>query len=229
MRSADTIFGVVAGGVSLSGSHASDDRRYKAVAFDLLTALLDSWAFWNDVAGSAEQGFIWRSRYLMLTYEAGRYQPYEGIIRQAALDVGLPVDDARELLRRWDEIRPWPETRRVLHVLAARVPIAVVTNCSNGLANISVACLGVTVPHVVTAEAAGWYKPAPRPYLMALEALDLSPEQVLFVAGSAADVPGAVGVGMDVFWHNRFARVDQRASSTLEYESASLLELLDLV
>jgi hypothetical protein len=26
--------------------------RYEAVLFDLLTALLDSWSLWNDVAGS---------------------------------------------------------------------------------------------------------------------------------------------------------------------------------
>ena len=29
------------------------------------------------------------------------------------------------------------------------------------------------------------------------------PEEALFVAGSAADVPGASGVGMRVVWHNR--------------------------
>ena len=35
-----------------------------------------------------------------------------------------------------------------------------------------------------------------------LQRLGLS-GRVLFVAGSASDVPGAAGVGMDVVWHNR--------------------------
>ena len=30
-----------------------------------------------------------------------------------------------------------------------------------------------------------------------------APERTLFVAGSASDVPGAKGVGMPVYWHNR--------------------------
>ncbi|MFT6582377.1 MAG: hypothetical protein ACJAU6_002821 [Alphaproteobacteria bacterium] len=29
---------------------------YDAVIFDLLTALLDSWTLWRDVAGSSEAG-----------------------------------------------------------------------------------------------------------------------------------------------------------------------------
>jgi len=39
-------------------------RRYDAVAFDLLTALIDSWTLWNAVAGSADAGLRWRRRYL---------------------------------------------------------------------------------------------------------------------------------------------------------------------
>ena len=36
-----------------------------------------------------------------------------------------------------------------------------------------------------------------------LERLGTDPARTLFVAGSASDVPGARGVGMPVFWHNR--------------------------
>ena len=56
---------------------------------------------------------------------------------------------------------------------------------------------------VMTAEAAGAYKPDPRPYRAALSALGLDGTRVLFVAGSAHDVGGAARVGMDVYWANR--------------------------
>jgi len=56
---------------------------------------------------------------------------------------------------------------------------------------------------VVTAERAGFYKPAPRPYQLALEELRVPADRALFVAGSPNDLPGASGVGMHVFWHNR--------------------------
>jgi FMN phosphatase YigB (HAD superfamily) len=56
---------------------------------------------------------------------------------------------------------------------------------------------------VVTAERAGWYKPNPQPYRLALSDLGVEAGQALFVAGSPADVPGAMGIGLPVVWHNR--------------------------
>ena len=65
------------------------NRRYDAVLFDLLTALLDSWSLWNAVAGSEQAGRRWRTAYLAITYRAGRYQPYEELVATAAESVGL--------------------------------------------------------------------------------------------------------------------------------------------
>src|SRR6516165_11173207 len=40
----------------------------RAVLFDLLTALLDSWTVWNATAGSERAGRAWRAEYLRRTY-----------------------------------------------------------------------------------------------------------------------------------------------------------------
>jgi len=45
----------------ISPEPASPRRRFDGVLFDLLTALLDSWALWNDVAGGEAQGMRWRA------------------------------------------------------------------------------------------------------------------------------------------------------------------------
>jgi hypothetical protein len=66
------------------------NRRYDAVLFDLLTALLDSWSLWNTVAGDADSGHRWRMAYLRITYAAGHYRPYEQLVGDAAQAVGLP-------------------------------------------------------------------------------------------------------------------------------------------
>ena len=58
--------------------------RFDAVLFDLLTALLDSWILWGDVAGSPSAGRAWREEYLALTYAAGDYRPYESVVAEAA-------------------------------------------------------------------------------------------------------------------------------------------------
>lgn len=175
--------------------------KYDAVVFDLLTALLDSWTLWNDVAGSPEDGMKWRRRYLEITYGCGAYRPYETLVREAARDVGLPEILGGDLERRWDELSPWPEAKRILARIP--VPLAVVTNCSVRLGKRAADRVGVPFRIVTTAESVGFYKPRPEPYRTVLQALGTDPARTLFVAGSASDVPGAKGVGMPVYWHNR--------------------------
>ena len=162
--------------------------KYQAVMIDLLTALLNSWSLWSKVAGSDQAGLKWRKRYLTLTYQAGPYRPYEDIIKEAAKDVGMPYERANELIRRWGEVEPWPETKRVLRELIEKVPVAVVTNSSIALAEVAVSCTGISIPIVITAEKAGYYKPNPQPYQMALERLRCKAKHVIFVAGSPSDV-----------------------------------------
>jgi 2-haloacid dehalogenase len=175
----------------------------RAVLFDLLTALLDSAALWDSVAGGAEKGRQWREAYLRTTYAAGAYRPYEQLVREAAYEVGLPEIVTDRLLGSYGELAPWPEVNEVLGMLQRHVPLAVVTNCSETLGHVAVSRISVAFDVVVTAERAGYYKPHPQPYSLALEALGQVPQTVLFVAGSPYDLFGATAIGMPVFWHNR--------------------------
>jgi len=174
--------------------------RYEAVGFDLLTALLDTWSLWKDVAGDAEQGLRWHAASQRLL-RGQRYWPFEDLVREAAESTGVAPERADELLARWDESRPWPDTVATLEALGSRTRF-VVTNCSIVLGTLAAARAG-TFDLVMTAEEAGAYKPDPRPYGAALERLGLDPAAVLFVAGSAHDVGGAGRAGMDVYWANR--------------------------
>jgi 2-haloacid dehalogenase len=174
---------------------------YDAVVFDLLTALIDSWTLWNTVAGSPDDGMRWRRRYLEITYGCGAYRPYETLVREAAHDTGMPETCAAELERRWGELKPWPEAPSVLRRIP--VPLAVATNCSVRLGGEAAALVGVPFALVETAESIGFYKPRPEVYRAVLDRLGTRAERTLFVAGSASDVPGARGVGMAVYWHNR--------------------------
>ena len=183
--------------------NAPPNARYDVVVFDLLTALLDSWSLWNAVAGSAESGMRWRREYLRLTYGQGPYRDYEELVTSSAVSSGMPATLGAELVRRWDELTPWPEVPDVLGALGRRMRLAVVTNCSEALGMRAVARTGVSFDATVTAERAGWYKPSPRPYELALAEVGVPPSRALFVAGSPNDLPGASAVGMDVFWHNR--------------------------
>ena len=148
-------------------------RRYDAVLFDLLTALLDSWSLWNAVAGNEEAGRRWRAAYLQITYRTGTYRSYEHLVAEAAEAVGLPRRLSAELADRYGELRPWPGAPGTLRALSdAGLRLGVVTNCSEQLGRLAADRVGADFAAVVTAERAGFYKPDPHPYRLCLEILD---------------------------------------------------------
>lgn len=102
-------------------THEQSPRRFRAVTFDLLTALINSWSLWIEVAGDAEVGKKWRRNSLLRVTSAGDYFCYEKIVHEAADAVGVGSEQASSLLQRWaaGELRPWPETRNVLSQLTA--------------------------------------------------------------------------------------------------------------
>lgn len=174
--------------------------RYRAIGFDLLTALLDTWTLWKAVAGEPSLGMRWHAAsQAMLRGQA--YRPFEDIVRDSAAEVGIARGSADEMLRRWGEFEPWPDVRATLARLDGTTRF-IVTNCSRELGERAAKRAG-TFDLVMTAEEAGAYKPDPRPYRAALVTLGVEPREVLFVAGSAHDVGGASRVGMDVYWANR--------------------------
>ncbi len=179
-------------------------RPYDAVLFDLLTALLDSWTLWNEIAGSPEAGQRWRAAYLRQTYATGAYRPYETLVAEAAEAVGLDRSLADTLDARYAELQPWPGATPVLSRLAeAGLKLGIVTNCSRRLGRVAAARLGIGFDCVMTAEEAGWYKPDPRPYQAALDQLGVAPARCLFVVGSAYDLFGTAPLGLPTFWHDR--------------------------
>ena len=69
-------------------------RRPKAVLFDLLTALIDSWTLWNAVAGNEADGRRWRAAYLRRSYGEGRYRPYETLVAENVIDDCNPQESS---------------------------------------------------------------------------------------------------------------------------------------
>jgi 2-haloacid dehalogenase len=194
----------------------------KAVLFDLLTALLDSWTLWNRAAGSDAAGRAWRAEYLRLTYGCGRYVEYEQLVRQAAQRVGLPASAPLALEANWLQLAPWSGALDALRQLAPHCKLAVVTNCSVRLGRQAAAILPIEWDAVVTAEEAGAYKPDPRPYRLALDTLGVAAADAAFVAGSSYDMIGTAALGLRTYWHNRIGLPRVDAAPPPEVESPAL-------
>ncbi len=205
-------------------------RRYDAVLFDLLTALLDSWTLWNKVAGGAARGGAWRTAYLRITYRTGAYRPYEDLVAEAAEAVGLPRRLADELDARYAELRRWDDVGEVLGKLAvAGLRLGVVTNCSERLGRVAASQIGARFDVLVTAERAGVYKPDPLAYRLALNELGVAPARCLFVAGSAYDLVGTAAVGLPTYWHDRIGMTPPEGAPTPLAHHTTLRPLLSLV
>ena len=189
----------------------------RAVLFDLLTALLDSWSVWNHAAGSEASGRAWRAEYLRLTYV-----PYEDLVRQAARATGLMPSAADALEANWPSLPVWSGAQAALDHLAGRTRLAVVTNCSTRLGRMAAARLRTPWDVVITAEEAGFYKPDTRPYRMALDRLGVLPADAAFVAGSGYDLIGTSAVGLRTYWHNRVGLARPDGAPAAEHESADL-------
>ncbi len=202
-------------------------QRYDAVLFDLLTALIDSWTLWNRVAGSATAGRKWRAEYLRLTYGCGAYQPYEELVREAAITSGLTGAHADRLHACWDELQPWDDAIPLLRSLAPNYRLGVVTNCSQRLGERATARMQVPFDCIVTAEGAGRYKPDPAPYQLALEKLDLPAGRVLFVAGSGFDLIGTARVGLTTLWHNRVGLAKPESAPAPARQEQTLRPMVD--
>ncbi|MGM4964618.1 HAD-IA family hydrolase [Tardiphaga sp. 1201_B9_N1_1] len=198
----------------------------RAVLFDLLTALLDSWSVWNSAAGSEQAGRAWRAEYLRLTYGCGTYVAYEDLVRQAAQMQGLDPAVADALDASWDTLPVWSGAQAALDRLGGKTRLAVVTNCSTRLGRLAAARLETSWDVVITAEEAGFYKPHPRPYQLALERLGVSPADAAFVAGSGYDLIGTSAVGLRAYWHNRVGLLRPDGAPTAERESTDLDNLI---
>lgn len=201
----------------------------KAVLFDLLTALLDSWTLWNASAGSAQAGRAWRAEYLRLTYGCGKYVAYEKLVRDAARNVGLSESAPQALETNWIELAPWSGAVEALQALRPHCKLAVVTNCSATLGKLAADIFPVRWDAIVTAEEAGVYKPDPLPYRMALQKLGVDATQAAFVAGSSYDMFGTAAVGLRTYWHNRVGLPLVEGASSPDLESPNLDKLVPWV
>lgn len=208
-------------------SNSSSTTGYpKAVLFDLLTALLDSWTLWNRSAGSEQAGRAWRAEYLRLTYGCGRYVPYEQLVKESAAHVGLPESAALALEADWLQLTPWSGAVEALRQLQSHCKIAIVTNCSIRLGRQAAEIIPVQWDAVITAEEAGTYKPDSMPYRLALDVLGATASEAVFVAGSSYDMFGTAAVGLRTYWHNRVALPLAEGAPPPEIEAPTLEALV---
>ncbi len=127
-------------------------------------------------------------------------------LARAFADFGIQADPEpyiETLDALWLQAKAYPEVPAVLASLDG-VPRAVVSNADHEFLKGILRRNGLRFDAIVTSESARTYKPRPRIFEMALDALQARPDEVVHVGDSlVADVEGAARLGMRTIWVNR--------------------------
>ncbi|HVY57549.1 MAG TPA: haloacid dehalogenase type II [Xanthobacteraceae bacterium] len=190
----------------------------RALFFDVFGTLVD-WR--TGVAREAERilaplghtldwtGFAdaWRGE-----YQPGMEEVRSGLVPFSKLDVlhrrnlvrilprfgleRLPDSVLDVLTLAWHRLDAWPEVPAALARLKARYRLAPVSNGNISLMVDLARRNGLPWDAILGAEVAGDYKPKPRVYLAACEALDLAPNRCMMVAAHSNDLAAAAASGL---------------------------------
>jgi 2-haloacid dehalogenase len=196
-------------------------RTVGACVFDAYGTLLDlSSAVAPHAAtlGPAAEPLLalWRRKQLEYTWLRtlmGQHADFETITRDAlgyalealglhgdgALGAAPTADLERRLGDAFRRLSAFPAAGPALAALrASGVRTAVLSNGNPDMLRDAFDAAGLTplLDRVLSVQALGSYKPSPRVYAMAAEALEIVPARIVFVSGNAWDVAGAASAGL---------------------------------
>jgi 2-haloacid dehalogenase len=192
--------------------------RFKAVAFDAFP-IFDP----RPIAELTESLFpgkgraivdAWRTRqfeYQWLRALSGHYadflQTTEDSLRFAAtqLQIELQPDATQTLMTAYMNLKVWPDVPGAIETLRnAGLRLTLLSNMTGSMLE-----RGLKSAHldgaigILSTDAIRTYKPDPKAYRMAVDALRLKRAEILFAAYAGWDVAGAKWFGYPTFWVNR--------------------------
>ena len=200
-------------------STGSDGVRVQAIAFDAFP-IFDPRPIFALVeelfpGRGAELSKAWRTRqfeYTWLRTVADRYADFwevtEDALVFAAKDLKVDLDSQRRgrLMNAYLQLKAWPDVPEALQSLkASGIRLAFLSNFSRRVLEAGVKNSGLTgmFEQLLTTDEVKQFKPAPRAYQMAVNALGLKREAIAFAAFAGWDAAGAKWFGFPTVWVNR--------------------------
>ena len=185
---------------------------------------------------AAALSMSWRSKQLEYTWLRSLMQAHADFwqVTADALDIAMHmhrIDDPElraALLQAYLSLSAYDEVRSVLTQLKQTgMTVGILTNGSPDMIHAAVhsAALDELIDHQWSVEAVGVYKPDPRVYRIATEALSLAPASIAFMSSNGWDAAGAAYFGFRVAWVNRFGQPREILPAGPEAEIDSLAEL----
>ncbi|MDS1272365.1 haloacid dehalogenase type II [Lipingzhangella sp. LS1_29] len=213
--------------------------RPNAVAFDVLETLLDLDPLrtrLEEIGQSAQLLHPWFMRFqrdsMALTL-AGDFGSFESVARQALrtdTHHTATESDIDHVLDGFAHLPPHPDAEPALRRLSEaglRVGCLTVGSAENTARFLEHAGLAHHVDHVITAEKAGTWKPAPSIYRVAASELGTSPDTMALVAVHAWDCHGAKRAGCLAGWCARLEGQYGDVFTAPDVSGANLVEVAE--
>lgn len=214
------------------------------ILFDVNETLLDTHAldpFFARVFGEAaarERWFKELEALWLVTIATGAYL-YFTTLAEASLQinaerdgVALSPEDRAELLERMTTLPPHADAMPALDRLReGGLRLAALTNGTLGSAKAQLEHAGLDefFERIMSADEVERFKPAPEPYLMAAERLDVKPPEMRLVAAHAWDIAGAHAAGLRTRFVARPRKVLNPAGPDADLRADDLLQLADAI
>jgi 2-haloacid dehalogenase len=193
-------------------------QKVKALAFDAYGTLFDV----HSVISACSEIFpekgpaisqTWRAKqleYSWLRTLMGRYQDFwkvtEAALVYACRSLGLdcPPEARRRLMEAYLHLSPYPEVPEALRALA-HYKRAILSNGAPRMLRAAVESAGLKgmFVRVLSVDQVRRFKPDPRVYALAPEALRVPKSAIGFISANFWDIAGAKAFGLRTFWVNR--------------------------
>ena len=143
---------------------------------------------------------------------AGRYVPFErlaaGAFKSAAQSLGSKpaAMDIDRIVAGYANLKVWPDIPGALQTLRGHgIRLAVLSNLSGRSLAASLRANGINgqFESVLSTDRVQQYKPSPKAYAEAVQALGVSKDKIGFAASAGWDASGATWFGFPTVWINR--------------------------
>lgn len=220
--------------------------KAEVILFDVNETLLDTAAldpFFDRVFGRGsprvrERWFKELEGLWLTTVATGAYRDFTQLA-EAALQmtaekdgVELSASDRAELLEQMTTLPPHPDAAPALRRLEEKgVRLAALTNgtLKSARAQLKHAGLADFFESILSADEVERFKPAPEPYRMAAERLEVKPKAIRLVAAHAWDIAGAHAAGLKTAFVRRPRKVLNPLGPEPDLQGDDLLAVADVI
>jgi 2-haloacid dehalogenase len=189
----------------------------------------------------AELSNAWRTRQFEYTWfrtVAQHYVDFWQVTEDALvfaakmLKLDLSLDKRRQLLDAYLELKAWPDVLPALKTLKEMgIRLAFLSNFTPKMLDAAIASAGLDglFEHVLSTDHVKTYKPDPRAYQLAIDALRLRLEDIVFVAFAGWDAAGAKWFGYTTFWVNRLNLPREELGVAPDATGENLVDLVTFI